>query len=260
MQLHDTRLTSSRPADTATVEVLDLATSETGGDVSFESLFAAYQIPVYRYVYRLVGNREDARDLTQDTFVKVYFALPQHRPDHTRAWIYRIATNVCIDALRHQGVIRWCSLDALQEGGPLPEARAAASWAPHRRARRDASSSAEGSSVAAPIDAKWDVAVSLAQADAAADPERHALRQECSTQVQLVLERLSPILRAALVLREYHGLSWDEVGAALGRRRRGVKTLLVRARTQFRLAWAELHGAPPFVPDGVAAALVTPPA
>lgn len=260
MQLHDARQTSSRNADMATVDVLELATAEAGGHASFEALFAAFQGPIYRYVYRLVGNREDARDLTQDTFVKVYLALPHHRPDHTRSWIYRIATNVCIDALRHRRVVQWCSLDALQEGGQPPEPRPSASRAPHGQTRCGATSGTEGPSVPAPVDAKRAVAVFLAQADPAADPECHALRQECTTEVHMVLERLSPILRAALVLHEYHGLSCKEVGAALGRRRTAVKTLLARGRTQFRLAWAQVHGAPPFAPGGTTAALIAPPA
>lgn len=260
MQLHDARQTSSRNADTATADVLELATYGGVGDSSFEALFAAFQTPIYRYVYRLVGNREDARDLTQDTFVKVYLALPRHRPDHTRSWIYRIATNVCIDALRHQAVVRWCSLDALQEGAQPREPRPSASRAPHGQTRRGATSGAEAASAPAPGDAQRAMAVSLAQADPAADPERHALRRECSAEVRMVLQRLSPILRAALVLHEYHGLSCTEVGAVLGRRRTAVKTLLARGRTQFRLAWAQVHGTPPFAPDGTAAALIAPPA
>jgi RNA polymerase sigma-70 factor (ECF subfamily) len=74
---------------------------------TFEALFAAYHAPIHHYVHRMMGNREDADDLTQETFVKLYRALPRFRPGHVQAWVYRIATNACLDELRHRNLITW---------------------------------------------------------------------------------------------------------------------------------------------------------
>ena len=54
------------------------------------------------------GNTEEAQDLTQDAFVKAYTALPKMPADlKVKPWLYRIATNVCIDALRRKRLIKW---------------------------------------------------------------------------------------------------------------------------------------------------------
>jgi RNA polymerase sigma-70 factor (ECF subfamily) len=55
----------------------------------------------------MVGNPEQAQDLTQDTFVKAYRALPNVKELILPAWLYRIATNTALDALRHRKLIAW---------------------------------------------------------------------------------------------------------------------------------------------------------
>ena len=62
------------------------------------------------------------------------------------------------------------------------------------------------------------------------NPERDALQEETRHEVEEVLERLSPRYRAALILREYHGLGYEEIAQVLGTTRAAVKTLLLRAR------------------------------
>jgi RNA polymerase sigma-70 factor, ECF subfamily len=75
---------------------------------SFERIYEEFKTPIYNYIYHLVGNREQADDLTQDTFLKAFKALP--KMDATlkvSAWIYRIATNTAYDALRRRKLIVW---------------------------------------------------------------------------------------------------------------------------------------------------------
>ncbi len=68
---------------------------------AIERLLFDYEKGVFNYVYRLVRQRENAQDLTQDIFIKVYKSLHQIDPDkNIKAWIYKIATNTVYDWLR----------------------------------------------------------------------------------------------------------------------------------------------------------------
>ena len=172
-------------------------------EVVFERLFAQYEQPIYQYVYRLLGDAEDARDFTQDAFVKAYRKLPETLAKgefQPQAWLYRIATNVCLDELRHRKLVKW---------------------------------------------QPWESFVSLFHPSQVArdNPERDALQDETRHEVEAVLDRLSPRYRAALILREYHGLGYEEIAQVLGTTRTAVKTLLLRAREAFRFHYVKLHPA-----------------
>jgi RNA polymerase sigma-70 factor (ECF subfamily) len=167
----------------------------------FEKLYQQYEQPIYQYVYRLLGDPEEARDFTQDAFVKAYRKLPETLAKgnfQPQAWLYRIATNVCLDELRHRKLLKW---------------------------------------------QPWDAFVSLFHPSQIArdNPERDALQTETRHEVEKVLEKLSPRYRAALMLREYHGLGYEEISDIMGTSRTAVKTLLLRARESFRLHYAKMH-------------------
>lgn len=72
------------------------------GDTSaFDQLFARYEGYVYNICLGILSNPEDARDVTQDTFVKVYRSADRFRGDASfSTWVYRIAVNYCLDLLR----------------------------------------------------------------------------------------------------------------------------------------------------------------
>ncbi len=75
---------------------------------SFERIYDEFKTPIYNFIYRLVGNREQADDLTQDTFLKAFKALPKMDASlKLSAWLYRIATNTAYDALRRRKLIVW---------------------------------------------------------------------------------------------------------------------------------------------------------
>ncbi len=72
------------------------------GDVSaFEELIAGYEKKVYNTVYRFFNNSEDAMDITQEIFIKVFTSLRGFKENSSfSTWLYRIAVNTCIDFLR----------------------------------------------------------------------------------------------------------------------------------------------------------------
>lgn len=82
--------------------------ARAGDPAAFERLFERYQAPILNYLHRMVGDRAVAEDLTQDTFIKAYRALPNTSPDLAfKAWIYRIATNTAISHLRRNKIVKW---------------------------------------------------------------------------------------------------------------------------------------------------------
>lgn len=79
-----------------------------GDQVAFARLFEQYHAPILNYLHRMVGDRAMAEDLTQDTFIKAYNALPSTRPDLAfKPWLYRIATNTAISQLRRRKIVQW---------------------------------------------------------------------------------------------------------------------------------------------------------
>jgi RNA polymerase sigma-70 factor, ECF subfamily len=91
-------------------------------------LVARYQSAILNYVYRLVGDADQAEDLTQETFLKAFRALDQLESGadadvRRRAWLYRIAHNTATDYLRRRARLSWLSLDAARGrggGDPAP--------------------------------------------------------------------------------------------------------------------------------------------
>jgi RNA polymerase sigma-70 factor, ECF subfamily len=79
-----------------------------GDDQAFAALFEQFHAPILNYLHRMVSDRAVAEDLTQDTFIKAYKALPRTKPDLAfKAWLYRIATNTAISHLRRGKIVKW---------------------------------------------------------------------------------------------------------------------------------------------------------
>src|SRR5260370_9950698 len=92
-----------------------MARVETKGNSwSFDQIYDEYKTPIYNYVYHLVGDREQADDLTQDTFLTAFRALPKMDASLTlSARLYRIATNKAYEELRRRYLMTWLPLQAL---------------------------------------------------------------------------------------------------------------------------------------------------
>ncbi len=101
---------------------------KSGGLMVFEAILTAHERPILNYLIRLVGQREDAEDLTQETFLRLYTNL--RRIDtgrNVRGWLYRVATNLAFDALRKRKRLKEAPLEAAEEV-PAPASRPA-DWA-----------------------------------------------------------------------------------------------------------------------------------
>jgi len=97
--------------DTRPDDILAKAAKE--GDVqAFEKLFGRYKMSILNYVYRMVGNREIAEDVTQDAFIRAYKGLHMFNPKMKfTSWLYTIARNLAKNALRDKKYFRDVSLD-----------------------------------------------------------------------------------------------------------------------------------------------------
>lgn len=169
-----------------------ISRAKAGDEEAFEAIFQLYERQIYGFIYRMMGNAEDANDLTQECFIRAYKALPQTTDDlNISAWLHRIASNACLDVLRRRQRIRW-----------LP-------WESHKHEH-------------------------LLHGKSLDEPERNALRNETQVQVQEVISQMSPRNRMALILREYEGMSCEEIGQIMGLSRSAVKSVLFRGREEFR--------------------------
>jgi len=80
---------------------------KSGNLAAFEKILFAYENRILNYIYRFVSRKEDAEDLTQETFIRFYTNIHTVNPDDNfRGWLYRIATNIVFDWLRKEKRIR----------------------------------------------------------------------------------------------------------------------------------------------------------
>lgn len=92
---------------------------------SFEEVAHTYGPTIYRFAYRLTGNEDEARDLAQDVFVRVYRNLDKYSPGTFNGWLYRVTKNLFLDKVRRNKRYRFESLPsedwrepATEEAGP----------------------------------------------------------------------------------------------------------------------------------------------
>ncbi|MGL6235180.1 MAG: RNA polymerase sigma factor SigE [Segniliparus sp.] len=92
---------------------------------SWDELVREHGARVYRIAYRLTGNQQDAEDLTQETFIRVFRSLHTYRPGVFEGWLHRITTNLFLDQARRKTKIRMEALpedyDRVPSGAPSPE-------------------------------------------------------------------------------------------------------------------------------------------
>ena len=86
--------------------------AQAGNGQAFSELVRRHQKPVHRYLLRMLGSHDDAMELTQEAFIKAWQALAQWRPEaQFRTWLFRIANNMALDALRHRKLIEFVPLE-----------------------------------------------------------------------------------------------------------------------------------------------------
>jgi len=100
--------------------------AQAGDRAAFAQLVRRYQDAVYRFILRMIGSHEEALELTQDTFIKAWQALPQWQPQaQFKTWIFRIGSNTAMDTLRRRKVVEFVEMDeTFDAAGAAPDPQA----------------------------------------------------------------------------------------------------------------------------------------
>jgi len=173
--------------------------AQKGDQEAFERLVREYDQSVLRLAMNLLHSPDEARDVYQEAFLKVFRNLHLFRFDcsfHT--WLYRIVTNVCLDHLRR------------------------------RKVRK------EESTVVETPDGPVDQVSRIAQEGATGNPERQTWNRELSAGIRSALEGLTPRERTVFELRHYQGMRLRAIGDVLGTTEEAAKNCLFRATQKMR--------------------------
>jgi RNA polymerase sigma-70 factor (ECF subfamily) len=183
------------PAETLFIERL-----RNGDSNAFERLVAERSGEVYGLLYRLTESREEAKDLTQETFLRAFQNIGTFRGESDlRTWIYRIAIN--------QARNRW-------------------RW--WRRRRRDATFSLDTN------DEGRQSLLATLKSDKSRDPEQDTLAHEREVALRRALGTLRRVYRETVILRDIEGLAYEEIAVALEISIGTVKSRLARGRQELR--------------------------
>ena len=197
-QVAPAALTDVRPqAEAQFIERL-----KRGDEAAFETLVNERSGEIYGLLYRLTENREEARDLTQETFLRAFQSIVHFRGDSDlRTWIYRIAIN--------QARNRW-------------------RW--WRRRRRDVTVSIDAPEIG---NGRLGL-VSTLRSKNVKDPEQDALESERERALKKALSSLRRVYREAVVLRDIEGFAYEEIATTLDISVGTVKSRLARGRQELR--------------------------
>lgn len=176
-----------RSADHAGTAAFD-ATGDRSDMPTWDELVREHADRVYRLAYRLSGNAQDAEDLTQDTFIRVFRSLQNYEPGTFEGWLHRITTNLFLDMVRRRNRIRMEALPEDYERVPSGDP----------------------------------------------DPGQIYADANLGPQLQSALDALAPEFRAAVVLADIEGLSYEEVAATLGVKLGTVRSRIHRGRKSIR--------------------------
>jgi RNA polymerase sigma-70 factor (ECF subfamily) len=173
--------------------------AQRGDQDAFEELVRAHDQSVLRLAMNLLRSPEDARDVYQEAFLRVYRNLHSFRFDcsfHT--WLYRIVTNICLDQLRKRKVRKEESAVVETSDGPVDRMDAFEEEAAH------------------------------------ANPERTLWNRELTQRIENALRDLTPRERMVFELRHYQGLRLRNIGDLLGTTEEAAKNCLFRATRKMR--------------------------
>lgn len=175
-----------------------------GGDSdAFRALVERHSRAVYRVAHRMTGNPSDAEDVVQETFLRAYRQLGRFESRaNFGTWLHRIAVNCSIDLIRSR---------------------------PHREAAHDVTD-LEAFNASQGTDAGH------------ASPERLTLSVEVQERINDAMGGLSPLERAAFMLRHFEGQSIDEISRELGLKANAAKHSVFRAVRKMRGALGPLVG------------------
>ncbi len=173
-------------------------------DLTWDAIVRDHSARVYRLALHLTGNPHDAEDLTQDVFVRVFNSLSQYKPGTFEGWLHRITTNLFLDRVRRRKRIRfdWMGDD----------------------------------------DGTVATSDSFDRHERSGQPEDAFDMGHLEPDILEALAGLPPEYRAAVVLSDIEGLSYEEIAVTLGIKMGTVRSRLSRARARLRETLA--HRAP----------------
>jgi RNA polymerase sigma-70 factor (ECF subfamily) len=172
-----------------------VARSMAGDTDSFNQLIVRWERPIYALAYRQIGREDDARDVVQESFLRAFRALPGFKGEAKfSSWLYRITINLCRDWMRR-------------------ERRAPFVQPP------------EG------VDVADLAALETSPAESA---EAAVTRKDLSRHVASAMRVLPEDQRSAIILKEYHGLTFQEIAELQGCPLSTVKTRLYQGLTVLR--------------------------
>ena len=165
----------------------------------FLELVREHQAKVYRHALYLLGNREDAEDITQETFMKAWEHRAKLRPKTVHSWLLKCAQNLCFNLLkRNKFQVHLTDEDDRDPGTELETLM---------QTRSGRSNPA---------------------------PDEIVLRQELKATVQCAISKLPPEMRSVIVMRELEGMSFQEIAEVMERPEGTVKSIAFRARKKLR--------------------------
>ncbi len=172
----------------------------TGDKHAFETLLYRHQRPILNFIFRFMGDPAEAEDLTQEVFLNVWKSAGTYKPDAKfTTWLYRIATNLCINKQRALRIRKWLAISQSHE----PKQNSEGTFIP-----------AEGAEITT--------------------PEDHLIDSEQSLRLLNAINDLSTSQRLAIVLKIYDGLSYHEISQIMNRSVSAVDSLLIRAKKNLR--------------------------
>lgn len=183
--------------DTAALDRGDMAHLVAGQDRALDELMARHAQPLFRFLHRMLGNEDDANNLAQATFVRVYQHRADFRPDaRFSTWLYTIAANLARDHHRWLARHPTVSLDTAPDpAGPT----LADSLVATRRS-----------------------------------PDDDAVAAECAIAVRTAVDQLPEDMREAVILCEWQEMPVIEAATVLGATPKAVESRLYRARQLLR--------------------------
>ncbi len=193
------RTTTAAKHDPDVRLMLRVQRDDTG---AFRDLLERYRGPVYQNLYLMVGSREEAEDLAQEVFLRLFRHRKTYRPQAKFAtWLFHIVRNIGRNALRDRR--RRPALPIFSGSGPDPETLGMETMLSDRRAEA---------------------------------PLQPLERQELRQMVRTALQQLGQRQREALHLQQFEDRSYNEIADSLALSPQAAKSLLYRARNQLRLA------------------------
>src|SRR5262249_1935426 len=180
-----------------------VAEAQAGSRAAFEELVRRYDRDVLRLAPNLMKRPEDARDVYQEAFLKVYRNLHRFRFECSfYTWLYRIVTNVCLDHLRRRQAR---PEDQAPELNSANHDEGNADFVEHQREERPT-----------------------------LDPEKRLFGKEIQARIAAAMTLLSPRERVVFEMKHYQGLKLRAIGDALGTTEETVKNSLFRATRKLR--------------------------